>query len=233
MKTLGILGGMGPKATAVLYDRIVDHTGAGSDQEHINTVILSDTGIPDRTACILSGETDKASNALTSAAKKLEASGAEIIIMPCNTAHYFIDDIRAAVSLDVLNMIELATRDAIALSGKDDPVIGVMATDGTLAAGVYEKEILRQGAGYARPSEDVQRGVMSLIYDDIKAGKEADTAKFNAAYEDLMEKSDAIILGCTELSVYAEQHQVPPNCVDAMGSLVRAAVTACGAEYKE
>ena len=233
MKTLGILGGMGPKATAVLYDLVVDHTEAGSDQEHINTVILSDTGIPDRTAAILSGNLGPARDALVSAAKKLEVSDADVIIMPCNTAHYFIEDICDAVSCEVLNMIELATRDAIKLSGKDDPVIGVMATDGTLAAGVYEKEILKQGAGYARPSEDAQRGVMSLIYDEIKAGKEADTSKFEKAYSDLSKNSDAVIVGCTELSVYVATHQVPSNCVDAMGSLVRAAVKACGAEYKE
>lgn len=233
MKTLGILGGMGPKATAVLYDRIVEHTVAASDQEHINTVILSDTGIPDRTAAILSGNLEPARKALVSAAKKLEVSGADVIIMPCNTAHYFVEDICNSVSCKVINMIEEATREAISLTGSSAPIIGVMATDGTLSAGVYENEIRKQGAGYARPSEDAQRGVMSLIYDDIKAGKEADTRKFERAYSELRESSDAVILGCTELSVYAEGHQVPPNCVDAMGSLVRAAIKACEAEYKE
>ena len=233
MKTLGILGGMGPKATAVLYDRIVDHTDAPSDQKHVNTSVLSDTGIPDRTAAIISGDTEPVRDALISVAKKLDAAGADVIIMPCNTAHYFIEDIRSAVSCNVIDMISAAVCDAIKAAGTTEPRIGIMATDGTLATGVYEDEIVRQGASFAELSETAQAGIMSLIYDDIKAGGAADKSKFEAAYSELFGKCDAVILACTELSVYKEMHDVPPNCIDAMDSLVREAVLACGAKYRE
>jgi aspartate racemase len=211
----------------------VDHTDAATDQEHINTVILSDTGIPDRTEAILSGNTAPAEDALISAAKKLEAAGAEIIAMPCNTAHYFINDIRAAVSCEVIDMIEAAVADAVKKSGKADPAIGVLATDGTLEAGVYEKEISKQSAHFERPDAMGQREIMSLIYDDIKSGREADEIKFNAAVRSFSEDCDIVILACTELSVYKESHDVPSNCIDAMDSLVRETILACGATYRE
>jgi aspartate racemase len=157
MKTLGILGGMGPKATSVLYDRIVDHTDAHTDQEHINTIILSDGSIPDRTVAIVSGDTADCRRALVEGARKLEAMGAEVIIMPCNTAHYFIDDIQQAVSdnITVLNMNRLAVEDALALCDPSvsEPRIGIMATDGTLATGLYDSIVSECGAVPVSPDE--------------------------------------------------------------------------------
>lgn len=236
MKTLGILGGMGPKATSVLYDRIVDHTDAHTDQEHINTIILSDGSIPDRTVAIVSGDTAGCRKALVDGALKLEAMGAEVIIMPCNTAHYFIDDIKDAVSENttVLNMNKLAVQDAMALCDTDirEPRIGIMATDGTLATGLYDSIVEECGAVPVAPHEDEQEELMSLIYDDIKAGLDGDTAKFGRCMDDLGGRTDAVILACTELSVYKEENPLPPNYIDAMDSLVKAAILECGAIYK-
>lgn len=236
MKTLGILGGMGPKATSVLYDRIVDHTDAHTDQEHINTIILSDGSIPDRTVAIVSGDTAGCRKALVDGALKLEAMGAEVIIMPCNTAHYFIDDIKDAVrgSTTVLNMNKLAVQDAMALCDADirEPRIGIMATDGTLATGLYDSIVEECGAVPVAPREEPQEELMSLIYDDIKAGLDGDTAKFDRCMDDLSGRTDAVILACTELSVYKEENPLPPNYIDAMDSLVKAAILECGAIYK-
>ncbi len=236
MKTLGILGGMGPKATSVLYDRIVDHTDAHTDQEHINTIILSDGSIPDRTVAIVSGDTADCRRALVEGARKLEAMGAEVIIMPCNTAHYFIDDIQQAVSdnITVLNMNRLAVEDALALCDPSvsEPRIGIMATDGTLATGLYDSIVSECGAVPVSPDEKSQEELMSLIYDDIKAGLKGDSSKFKRCSDDLNGRTDAVILACTELSVYKEENPLPPNYVDAMDSLVKAAVTECGAAYK-
>ena len=247
MKTLGILGGMGPKATSVLYDRIVDHTDAHTDQEHINTIILSDGSIPDRTVAIVSGDTAGCRRALVNGAKKLEAMGAEVIIMPCNTAHYFIEDIQEALKPEtrVLNMNRLAVNDALAVcstgegsadSSEDSaysyPRIGIMATDGTLATGLYDNSVTAAGAGPVAPSEGPQEELMSLIYADIKAGLPGDQSKFESCVNDLSGRTDAVILACTELSVYKEENPLPPNYIDAMDSLVRAAIIECGAVYK-
>lgn len=236
MKTLGILGGMGPKATSVLYDRIVDHTDAHTDQEHINTIILSEGSIPDRTVAIVSGDTAGCRRALVEGAKKLKAMGADVIIMPCNTAHYFIEDIQAAVSPDtrVLNMNKLAVRDALSLCDPEisEPRIGIMATDGTLATGLYDRIVTECGAVPVTPSEVSQEQLMSLIYADIKAGLKGDRVKFESCTSDLAGRTDAVILACTELSVYKEENPLPPNYIDAMDSLVKAAIIECGAVYK-
>ncbi len=232
MKTLGILGGMGPKATVVLYNRIVDHTCATKDQEHINTIIASDTSIPDRTGAILSGDTTHVIAALTNAARKLDKLESDVIIMPCNTAHAFIDNVREASQAEILDMPELAIESALALcEGIALPRIGIMATDGTLASGVYASRLASRNAQMVIPSEAAQKDVMSLIYDDIKAGLDGDESKFERICDDFDGRADAVILACTELSVYKDNHDVPDNYIDAMDSLVEAAITKCGAQY--
>ena len=103
MKTIGIIGGMGPLATIDLYHRIVELTPARSDAEHIPTVIDSNTRIPDRTASILAGGESPVKE-LVRSAKRLEAAGADILLIACNTAHYYYDEVQAAAKTKVLNM---------------------------------------------------------------------------------------------------------------------------------
>ena len=105
-KTIGILGGMGPLATADLFEKIIAHTRAARDQEHLRVLIDSNTRIPDRTAAILQGGEDPAPE-LRSSARGLERQGAELLIMPCNTAHYFYDAVQSSVSIPVLHMIRI------------------------------------------------------------------------------------------------------------------------------
>lgn len=233
MKTLGILGGMGPMATSALYERIIRHTAASSDQEHINTIILSDTTIPDRTSAIISGNTREVRKSLISAAGRLDAMGADIIIMSCNTAHTFIDELRASVKAEFLDMVELAAADAMSMCPPDSHNIGIMATDGILSSGIYASRITALGGNPIIPGSEAQSHVMSIIYDDIKAGKPGDEASFDLVRRDLAGRADAVILGCTELSVYKDLHSVPAGYIDAMDSLVRAAIEACGAQYKD
>ena len=114
----------------------------------------------------------------------------------------------------------------------DTKKIGIMGTDGTIQAGTYHCACKRNNIEIVTPSSERQRDVMSLIYDDIKCGKPGDRSKFNRTYDELMAKGcDAIILACTEISVFKEYYQVPLNCVDAMDILVREAIIRSGAEY--
>ena len=105
---LGILGGMGPQATQVLYQWILDRTDADSDQEHVPAVILSDTSMPDRTEAILSGNTAEVKDRLIKDARLLQSCGCGCIAIPCNTSHYFWEDIQAAVDIPVLHMPRMA-----------------------------------------------------------------------------------------------------------------------------
>ena len=112
--------------------------------------------------------------------------------------------------------------------------IGIMATDGTVETGLYHKECEAFGIIPYSPSEERQKDVMSLIYDDIKSGKEADVSKFERVMEEFVaNECDVVLLACTELSVYAETHTVPSICLDAMDVLVRISIERSGAQYKD
>ena len=108
-KIIGIIGGMGPLATADLFEKIIVHTKAACDQDHLRVIIDSNTNIPDRTAAILHGGADPVPE-LTASARGLERMGAELLVMPCNTAHNFYDAVQGAVSIPVLHMVRLTAQ---------------------------------------------------------------------------------------------------------------------------
>lgn len=256
-KILGVIGGMGPQATSFFYEELVAHTKASSDQEHIDTVILGHASMPDRTKAILTGEEEPVLAAMEKDVRLLEAAGAANIVIPCNTAHYFYDPVQAMTQIPVIHMVRETVREAVtscrkALSGSafssENPScgnhssrkvkIGVMATDGTIRAGVYAKECAgfgengEAGCELITPSPQEQKAVMSLIYDEVKAGKTPDPGKFEMAYRALKEKgADCVILACTELSVYRKYHPVPEDCLDALEILVRESVIRSGGTY--
>jgi len=232
LKKLGVIGGMGPKATALFYDGVIDHTKAETDQDHIDMVILNKTDIPDRTKAILTGDCEEVVAVLTECAVLLQQIGMDNIAIPCNTAHYYYDEIQSSVSIPVLNMVEASVRYA---RQKADNVtkIGIMATDGTIAARVYHDECIKQGVEPIDLSDERQADVMSIIYDDVKSGKLGDPVKFNRVVDEFEAKGcDAVILACTELSVYKDNFGVPAFCVDSTDALVKEAICASGAEYK-
>ena len=194
---LGIIGGMGPQATNTFYQYIIDRTDAHSDQEHLSVLIFSDSDMPDRTGAILGSETDRAavSQRLLDDARLLEAAGCTVLAVPCNTAHYFLDQVQEQVGIQT---------------------------------GLYQREFAALGLEPLAPGPEAQRQIMSLIYDDIKAGKLGDPEKFAAAHQDLIAQGcDCAILACTELSVFATQHPLSTFFIDAMAVLAERAVQAC------
>lgn len=222
---LGVLGGMGPQATNTFYQFIIDRTDAHSDQEHVNTLILSDSDMPDRTASILSGRTERVYRRLLSDARLLEQAGCTVIAVPCNTSHYFLDRVQEEVGIPILHMIRETAKSLVA-QGKKRP--GILATDGTIQSGLYQKEFAAFGIEAVVPSGDTQNLVMSLIYDDIKAGRDGDPEKFAAIHRDLVAQGcDCGVLACTELSVFATQTRLPSFYTDAMAVLADRAIEAC------
>lgn len=230
MKTLGVIGGMGPEATSFFYARVTARTKARRDQDHINIVILSHAAMPDRTKAILTGEKEELLSDLIKDVKMLESLGVANIAVPCNTCHYFLHEVQEQTKIPIINMIEESVRTVI----EDHPgieKIGIMGTDGTIQAGTYHRVCEKYHVQAVAPKEENQQLVMSLIYDDIKSGKTGDRSKFDRAYEDLMQQGcEAVILACTELSVFKEFYQVPLNCLDAMDVLVRESILRSGAE---
>ena len=200
---LGILGGMGPQATQVFYQRILDKTDASRDQEHVPTLIWSDTGMPDRTRAILSGETEPVFARLLSGARLLEREGCTVLAIPCNTSHFFADRLQAGLRVRLLNMVRLS---AAAMAARGCRRVGILATDGTVRTGIYQRECAGQGVEAVVPGPQAQ-----------------------AIDRDLRSRGcDGAILACTELSVYKEYHGVSELYLDAMDVLAEESIRACG-----
>lgn len=233
MKKLGVIGGMGPMATQVLYKRIIEKTDAKCDQEHIDMIILSHASIPDRTASIKAGDTKKLLKILTDDAKMLETNGVSAIAIPCNTSHYFLDDLQKSVKIPVINMV----RETIEYIKNENPgikKIGILATDGTNFTGIYKKECENFGIECVIPDPEIQTIVMSIIYDQIKAGKKGNMDDFLKIDEFLKSKGcEAGVLACTELSCFAKNHSLDGFYVDALEILCDKSILLCGGKLKE
>ena len=231
-KTIGILGGMGPLATADLFRKIVTMTKAGCDNEHIRIYIDDNASIPDRTAAILSGGKDP-TPIMADSLKKLEGCGADCIIMPCNTAHYFLPRLQAMTEVPFLSMLEATAKTcAKTFPGK---TAAILATKGTLATGLYEEALKAQGVTYLVPNADEQDALMRVIYEGVKA--DAAPEAYRADMEGVMETlaargADYFILGCTELPVAAELLELTQPMIDPTTELAKAAITFCGYELK-
>lgn len=244
-KIIGILGGMGPLATADLFRKIIDLTEAAKDQDHVRVIIDSNTDIPDRTAAILHNGADPVP-ALTESAVLLEKAGAGFLIMPCNTAHYFYQKVQAAVSIPVISIIEETAKKVKEL-GYDTVLI--LATDGTIQSKVYEKVFDAYGIRSVYPDPETQKGVMDIIYKGVKAGitdlsgtdetaalLKKDTARLNSFIKKTSEKFGGKVvaaLACTELPMAKECYGFEGTFTDPTENLAKAAVRAAGYCVKE
>ncbi len=227
-KVIGIIGGMGPLATADLFKKIVLNTKAEKDQEHIRVLVDNNTNIPDRTGAILRGGEDPVPE-LTKSAKILSDMGADLLIMPCNTAHYFHGKVQEAVGVPVLNMIEI-TCDA--LKEKGIKKAGLLATDGTIQSGIYQSVFENNAIELVKPDSKGQKAVMDMIYGGVKASKwDFDTTDVKKAMEDLLENgAEVLILGCTELPLAKEMYNLDYPSVDPTLELAKAAIIKAGGE---
>lgn len=234
-KKLGILGGVGPLASVYFTDLLVSGTVADCDQAHIPFFLYNDVYIPDRSAFLLGKSDNSPLPALIDGVKQLEGLGCDLIVVTCNTAHYFYDEIAAAVSVPVLNIIENALNSAKEQHPNLEK-IGILATDGTVEGKVYKNVAEKMGIKYTSPSAKTQEEIMSLIY-DVKIGKEIDpNTILRAAAELEADGCDAVILGCTELSVVSRQNRFTEkdsHLIDAMTALAKSCVLLCGKEWKE
>lgn len=228
---LGVIGGMGPQAMLQFCQRVIDLTAAQGDQEHLPMLILNDTQMPDRTAALLSGDTAPVEKRLLSDARRLEEWGATAIAVTCNTAHVFLSAIEGELKIPIINMV---AETAAALKDMGCKRVGILATDGTLRAGLYHNALKVRGMEAVSPPPQAQAQVMSIIYDEIKKGLPGSGEKFAAADKALREKGcDRIVLACTEMSTYKDWHGLDDFYVDAMDILARRCVEECGYPLKD
>ena len=224
---VGVLGGMGPLATVDFLHKMLAATPATIDQEHVPVVVSSIPQVPDRARAIL-GDGESPLGAIVHSGRRLAAAGADLVVMPCNTAHLWFDDIRRAIGLPMLHLVDAAVEEATALAGPGGRV-GLLATDATLASGLY---VDRAPADAARPlqwllptDDEVHRLVMPGIA-AVKAGQlqRAADQLLRAAQALAKRGASGVVLGCTEIPVVLDARNAPVPVVDATAALARRAV---------
>ncbi len=223
---IGILGGMGPLATADLFQKIIQKTEAKSDQEHIHILIDCNTNIPDRTEAILHGGKDPLPEMVRSAVT-LENMGADVLCMSCNTAHYYYDAITPYLHIPFLHMPEETAKKTKAEGfGR----VGLLATDGTCEAGVYDRAFQKIGIELIKPDIEGQKAVMDIIYKGIKAGNKAfpPDAFLRCLNSMKARGAEAFILGCTELPLAKDIYHIGEITLDPTSILAEAAIAFAG-----
>ncbi len=227
-------------ATVYFMDLIISMTEADKDQDHINMLVSNHATIPDRTEFILGRSQESPAQTMTEDAMMLEGSGCRFLVIPCNTAHNFYAQIDAAVGIPVLNIIQ----ETIALArsrgaGRSVDVrnLGIMATEGTVLSDIYGRYCRPEGMKALYPDPEYQKKVNHIIYDRIKAGLPASKEEMMEVIEHLRGKgADAIVMGCTELSVaYKDMDLGRENedLVDSLVALAGATIEKCGKTIRQ
>lgn len=224
-RVLGILGGLGPMATVYFYEMLTRHTQAACDQDHIDVIINSRATTPDRTAYILGESTDNPFDVMAQDAQRLVTFGADMLAIPCNTAHYFYDRLNESVQIPILNMVEQTVLRAKSECDK----VGILATTGTVQTRTYQRICEQHGLACAVPDAQKQQAVMDIIYGDIKQGKSADMQAFAEVTNALRaDGCTRVILGCTELSLIKRDEGLDGFYIDSMEVLAKCAIEAFG-----
>ncbi len=226
---LGVIGGMGPMAGIYFCELVTQKTKALKDAEHINMVLCSFPRIPDRTAYLLDKNNPSPVDEIVRIGKSLVSQGCTVIAVPCVTSFGMYDEYAPQIEANILHM-----PDETALYLKENGVkkVGIMATDGTVHTGLFQTSCKKHGIETVIPDETHQKMVMSVIYDQVKAGVPVDLVMFGEICRHMAEQgAEKIILGCTELSlVFRGNH--PSICVDAMEVLAVSCIKTIGKQVR-
>lgn len=233
-KTLGILGGLGPLATVYFMDLVVKLTKAPKDQDHISMIVLNHAAIPDRTDFILDNTKPNPLPMMIEDAKKLQAAGADYVVMPCNTAHFFYEQIQRNITIPMLNIIEETVKYALE-NVPNIKNLGILATKGTIAAGAYQHMCQKYSLDCITPSIADEESLMNIIYNQVKAGRTVNTDEFLKIVDNMKKDGcDAVALGCTELSVINKDLNLKrSDIVDSLEVLAKQSILLCGKQLKE
>ena len=234
MAFLGVIGGLGPMASAYFTELLTAMTDAERDQDHLKMLLYSVPGLPDRTEYILGKSDENPLPGLVEAGRVLSGVGAEVLAIPCITAHYFHNEIERQVGVPVIHAIREC---AWILKKSGVTKVGLFATDGTVQSGLFQNEFEKHGITVLLPEKTEQERIMSFIYDDVKKGGVPSLSSFKDAQGKMEERgAQVVLLGCTELSLIKKEYGDLCGVLDVMEVLAKASLEACGMpvrpEYK-
>lgn len=225
-KTVGVLGGMGPDATIDFLSEVVSLTEAGCDQDHVPMLVDNNTRVPNRQAAIL-GDGDDPGPIIGHMGRRLEAAGADFLVMPCNSAHAFLEPLAELTTIPLISIIEV-TADAC----NDYSSVGILATDGCLKFGGYQQALRGRGITPVVPGAADVAGLMRLIT-RIKAGNKGPDVRrsMRVLAGALVERgAEAIIAGCTEIPLVLREGELPVPVISSTRALAGATIAAAAAE---
>lgn len=226
----GVIGGLGPMATAYYLELMIRMTDAKRDQDHPEIAILNIPSIPDRTAYILGDSQESPLEPMVELGKQLKAMGATVLGTPCITAHFFHDALQDGIGLPIIHGIRSTAR---LLHDCGIQRVGLMATNGTVRSGIFQRQVEELGMELVLPGEEGQHGVMQLIYDQVKAGVDPDMGLFASIRDELRQKgAQVVVLGCTELSLLKKVQDLGDGILDALEVLAKESVLICGKQVK-
>lgn len=227
-KTLGVLGGLGPMSSAYFYEMLTAHTKAERDSEHLNILISSRADTPDRTDYILGLSDKNPLPVMNAEVKKLIGAGADMIAIPCNTAHYFYEGISASADVPVINIIR---QTALFCFRQGFKKVGLLATEGTVRSGAYGEIFAKAQIECITPDDADREAIMDIIYGKIKKGIMPDKKEFLRISDKLLAGGcERVILGCTELSLLKREFALGDEFIDSLEVLALSAIKLCGKE---
>jgi aspartate racemase len=230
-KRLGVIGGLGPIATAYFYELVIQMTDAKIDQEHLEMLIFSKPSIPDRTEYILGKSDQNPVQAMIDIGNVLVSMGTDYVVIPCITAHYFHDILSKGIQGPIIHIVKETAK---YLNEQGIKCAGIMATEGTIHSRLFQQELEKYHIQAVIPSKERQREVTELIYNNVKANLPVEMDKFHSVTEELSSKgAQVVILGCTELSLIKRDFDIGPGFIDAMEVLAMRAILLCEGKLKE
>lgn len=222
-RKLGILGGMGPLATVEFMQKIISRTPAHNDQQHIPMLVSNNPQIPDRTAYLISNGEDPYP-ALKQGMEQLQQAGAECIVMPCNTAHYWYTRLSNSCNVHTISIIDSVVDEA---KHRRYRTVGLLATTATMMAGMYQTKLAQQQINAIETTDSEQQAIMNGIY-AVKAGNvEHGKQLMQPVFEAMLNRgAEAVIFGCTEIPVALAEQTLsqPQHCLDSLDILAEQCV---------
>jgi len=234
-KKIGILGGMGPEATMYMFGLIIKNTKVREDQDHIPIIIYSNPKVPHRTDAIFK-KGPSPTPLLIEGVKILNQAGANFIIIPCVTAHYFLPEVAKAVEFSYLSLLG----ESLKWAQEHIPAlkkVGLISSTGTLESGLFHNTYKSAGIEVIGPEEEEQDTVMTAIYGPrgIKAGYTTGVSKemiVNTAKILAGRGAEAIIAGCTEVPLVLKPEDIPVPLIEPMEIVAKASILKAGYALK-